>query len=104
MSRKRLTKEQQLELDTEHLNDAVDELMAQIEAVVPGADVDLQRQAIQSKMRLDAIKLLPSLLERKAKLLGLDFVHPAESPGQDGSGTIEQVTRRLEAISGGKKA
>jgi hypothetical protein len=102
MSRKRLTREDQIELDTERLNDALDELIAQLGTTVQGSDVDLQRAALQSKMRLDAIKLLPGLLERKAKLLGLDFVHPAESPGQAASGTLAELERKLALVPAGK--
>lgn len=98
MSRKRLTKEQQLELDTERLNDAIDELIAQIGTVLPAFGTEVQRLLAQSQMRRDAIKLLPVLLERKAKLLGLDFVHPSESPGQTASGTLAELEQKLALV------
>lgn len=102
MSRKRLTREQQIELDAERLNDALDELIAQLGFLVAGADTDIQRAGFQTKVRLDAIKAMPALLERKAKLLGLDFVHPAESPGQQASGTLAELERKLALVAPGK--
>ncbi len=100
MSRKRLSKQEQKDIDVEHLNDAIEELMEQAASKVPGAETDLQRQAIQSKLRLDAIKALPALLERKAALLGLD--DDGKGTAADQPGSIASVTRRLEAIQGGK--
>lgn len=97
MSRKRLSRQEQIDLDAERLNDALDELVAQMEIVIGGADTDLQRAAIQSKMRLDAIKLMPSLLERKALLLGLDHV-ATESPGQAASGTLAELEKKLALV------
>src|SRR6476659_2873995 len=93
MGRKRLSREDQIELDTERLNDALDELIAQMGVVVPRADQDPQLAGHQAKLRLDAIKAMPALVERKAKLLGLDFVHPTESPGQVASGTLAELER-----------
>jgi hypothetical protein len=100
MSRKRLTREQQIELDTERLNDAIDELIAQAEMVLVGVgwNSDAQRQTAQAKLRLDAIRALPALLERKAKLLGLDAV-VTEAPGQAASGTLAELEKKLGLVA-----
>lgn len=94
MSRKRLTKEQQTDLLAERLNDALDELICQAGALVPGADQDLQRQAFQAKLRLDAIKTIPSVAERLAKLLGLDAVQ-SDASGQKASGSLAELEQKL---------
>lgn len=100
MSRKRLTKEQQTDLLAERLNDALDELIAQACISVAGADQDLQRQAIQAKLRLDAIKAMPALAERLAKLLGLDAPEqkPSEVDGANKPGSLAELEQKLALV------
>lgn len=99
MSRKRLTREQQVERDTERLDDAIDELIAQAGTVVPRATDDPALMACQNKLRLEAIKALPALLERKARLLGLDAAPNAAKEGEPSG--IERLTRQLDALKVG---
>lgn len=96
MSRKRLTREQQIERDVEALDDAIGELLSQIGIVMDGSEQNPSLMACQIKVRLDAIKTLPMILERKAKLLGLDAAPGATKEGEPSG--IERLTRQLDAL------
>ena len=98
MSRKRLSREQQIERDAERLDDAADELIAQVGIVVDGADMDPGKLAFQTKLRLDAIKALPLVLERKSKLLGLDAPEQKKSDAEAQTGTLAELERKLALV------
>lgn len=54
-----------------------------------------------NKAKLEACKVLPGLLERRAKLLGLDLVDK-DTDGSDKPGSLASVERRLEIVQGKK--
>ena len=93
MSRKRRSRDEEIRLEIERLDDALDELVDQLAATLPmGEDVP-QVAALQLKIRREAAQAIAIVSERKATLLGLDANETAGS--SKASGTLAELEQKL---------
>ena len=102
MSRKRRSKEDEIVLEAERLDDALDELVDQLGMKLAMADSQPAIAANQAKIRRDAALAIATLSARKAALLGLDApeVKPAAETGE--AGTLAELERKLALVAPGK--
>jgi len=93
MSRKRRSRDEEIALEVCRLDDALDELVAQLASALPMADDQPQVAALQAKLRREAAQTIAVVSERKAKLLGLDATSESKPAGQ--SGTLAEFEQKL---------
>ncbi len=94
------SKESERETDTSRLDKAIGYVIGLLEVAIPksgDADADAVNEVALAKTKLDAVKALPALLERRAKLLGLDATQNEQPPGES---VLERMQREISA--GGK--
>ena len=92
----KLSREGEIEKDLGVLGDAIDAVMGVVRKKAPGEAHESFVEAL-SGLQLKAIDRLVPLLERKARLLGLD------QAGKDGaqpkeSGTLAELERKLALV------
>jgi endonuclease YncB( thermonuclease family) len=99
MSRKRRSPEEQVALETERLDDALDELVGQLGLVLPMAEEQPQIAVLQAKVRREAALALAAVSERKARLLGLDAPEQKKPAGAEAEGSLAALERKLALVS-----
>lgn len=91
------------EADLRRLDSAIANVEEILDAPLPGSDVAPQVLKLARDSRLQAADRLVSLLERRAKMLGLD---EQKESGKDGgspvAGTLAELERKLALVGPGK--
>lgn len=98
-------KEADRSADVARLDVAIDEMLKIIRASVPKSgdnEIDDMNALALGKSKTEAAKALPALFARRAALLGLDEAPAKAADGQQASGTLAELERKLALVAPGK--
>lgn len=94
-------RESERDSDVSRLDEAIDYVLSVLRVEIPrsgDADADAVNEAVMAKTKLEACKGLVPLLERRAKLLGLDAT-PNEQPA--GESVLQRMQREIASQGNG---